>query len=353
MAVNKKITVLIVDDSTLVRNILTQGLSSDLNIEVIGAAGDPYEARDLIVKLKPQVLTLDVEMPKMTGVEFLKKLMPQYPIPVVMVSSLTEQGQKVTIEALEAGAVDFVSKPKANTPDALNNMLIELRTKIKIAATANVSHWKAKRSDLFSKPGVVSKLKTQSNIEMIAIGASTGGTEAIASIIRNFPSNSPGVVIVQHMPAGFTKMFADRMNSLCHMRVKEAAHGDAIVPGLVLIAPGGFQLKVMRGNGTLYVDIKPGETVCGHKPSVEVMFESVSKTVGKKSIGVILTGMGRDGAAGLKTLRDTGAHTVGQNEETCIVYGMPKVANELGGVEKELPLDSITEHVLALLKENT
>jgi Chemotaxis response regulator containing a CheY-like receiver domain and a methylesterase domain len=273
----RKIRVLVVDDSALVRQILSSGLALDPAIEVVGSASDPYIARDKIVQLKPDVLTLDVEMPRMDGVQFLRRLMPQYPLPVVMVSSLTQRGKQITIDALEAGAVDFVAKPTSNVSAGLNAMLMELRAKIKIASTANVSHWKSKRSSLPQKALASSSALAESTDKVIAIGASTGGTEAIKKVIAQFHATTPGVVIVQHMPAGFTKMFADRLNQLCAMEVKEAENEDRVMSGRILIAPGAKHMRVIRSGGIYQVTCEPGEKVSGHCPSVDVMMESVAK----------------------------------------------------------------------------
>ncbi|MCX8043314.1 MAG: chemotaxis response regulator protein-glutamate methylesterase [Desulfobacterota bacterium] len=347
----KKIRVLIVDDSALVRNILSQGLSQDPGIEVVGTASDPYVARDMIVKYRPDVLTLDVEMPRMDGVEFLRKLMPQYPLPVVMVSALTQRGKQITIEALEAGAVDVVAKPTSNVAQGLQAMMMELRTKIKIASTANVSHWKSKRSDTQESPPVstTSKSLAESTDKVIAIGASTGGTEAIKTVITQFPASTPGVVIVQHMPAGFTRAFAERLNTLCLMEVKEAENGDRVMPGRVLIAPGDYHMKVRRSGGFYYVDCVKGEKVNGHCPSVDVLMHSVAEHVGANAVGVMLTGMGGDGADGMVAMRKAGARTIAQDEKTCVVFGMPKVAYERGGAERLVPLDNIAQTVLSYL----
>lgn len=344
----KKIRVLVVDDSALVRDVLAKGLDSDPGIEVVGTAPDPYVARDKIVQLKPDVLTLDVEMPRMDGVEFLRKLMPQYPLPVVMVSALTQRGKRITMEALEAGALDFVTKPTTNIARGLTEMIMELRTKVKIASTANVSHWKSKRGE---RPvtRMAGKALAESSDKVIAIGASTGGTEAIRSIITTFPPTMPGVVIVQHMPAGFTKAFSDRLNTLSQMEVKEAENGDRVMPGRVLIAPGGFHMTVVRSGGIYNVQCKEGEKVRGHCPSVEVMMQSVSEYVGANAIGVMLTGMGRDGADGMLAMRKAGARTMAQDEASCVVYGMPKEAYENGGAEILVPLDDIPGKVMELL----
>jgi two-component system chemotaxis response regulator CheB len=333
-----------------VRQILSRGLAADEGIEVVGSAGDPYEARDRLVELRPDVMTLDVEMPRMNGVEFLRKLMPQFPIPVVMVSSLTEQGKQTTLDALAAGAVDFVQKPKGGVGQ-LDSVLMELRTKVKVAATANVAHLKRSREEIFGKP-VVRALTVgegKSWCRMIAIGASTGGTEAIAAILRQLPKSTPGIVIVQHMPPGFTQLFAQRLNGNCELEVKEALDGDIVTHGRALVAAGGMQLRVVKVGAELRVKVEQGDLVCGHAPSVEVMFDSVASACAKQAIGVILTGMGQDGAAAMRRLRDAGARTLGQDERSCVVYGMPKVAWEKGGVEKQVTLADVPDAIGRLL----
>ena len=345
----KPVRVLVIDDSALVRDILCKGLEMDPGIQVVGSASDPYIARDRIVALKPDVLTLDVEMPRMDGVEFLRKLMPQYPLPVVMVSSLTEKGKQITLDALEAGAVDFVTKPKANIARGLTAMMMELRTKIKIASTANVSHWKHKR---FKAPHAIikhSKALEKSTDKIIAIGASTGGTEAIREIICQLPVTTPGIVIVQHMPPGFTRMFSERMNSLCQMDVKEAENGDRVMPGRILIAPGAFHMRVKRSGGIYEVTVKQGELVCGHCPSVEVLMQSVAEHAGANAVGVMLTGMGHDGADGMVAMRKSGARTIAQDEASCVVFGMPMEAHKRGGAEKLVALKDIASTIIDLI----
>ena len=344
----RKIRVLVVDDSTLVRDILTRGLNADPGLEVVAAAPDAFAARDKIVELKPDVMTLDVEMPRMDGVEFLRRLMPQYPIPVVMVSSLTLQGKRITLEALEAGAVDFVSKPATDLARGLDSLMMELRTKIKIASSANVSHWKGKRPTL-QKQITASKSLAESTDKVIAIGASTGGTEAIREIITRFPAVTPGVVIVQHMPAGFTQMFAERLNTQCAMEVKEAENDDRIMPGRILIAPGDYHLKVVRSGGIYKAKCFTGEKVCGHCPSVEVMMESVAEQVGANAIGVMLTGMGRDGADGMLAMKNAGARTLAQDEASSVVFGMPNEAYKRGGAERLISLNKIAQEVINLI----
>jgi two-component system chemotaxis response regulator CheB len=346
----KVIRVLVVDDSALVRNILSQGLSMDPQIEVVGVASDPYIARDKIVELNPDVLTLDVEMPRMDGVAFLRKLMPQFPIPTVMVSSLTQRGKQITIDALEAGAVDFVAKPTTNVSAGLNAMLAELRAKVKVAATANVAHWKGKK--IAPRPQTAApKALAESTDKVIAIGASTGGTEAIRRVVEEFPANTPGVVIVQHMPPGFTKMFSERLDSLCQMEVREAKDGDRIRTGLILVAPGGVQMKVIRSGGFYQVRCGGTEKVSGHCPSVDVMMHSVAQHVGKNAIGAMLTGMGQDGADGMLAMKTAGARCIAQDEASSVVFGMPKVAFEKGGAERLVSLDKIAPSLLGLLTE--
>ena len=338
------------DDSALVREILATGLNSDPEIEVVGTATDPFNARDKILKLRPDVMTLDVEMPKMDGVEFLHQLMPQFPVPVVMVSALTERGKKITLEALEYGAVDFVTKPKSNVANGLQEMMQQLILKVKVASTANVSHWKnkPKRTETSARP--IRPLAASTN-QVIVIGASTGGTEAIKDVITRLPVNAPGVVIVQHMPAGFTKLFAERMNELCAMEVREAANGDSVIPGRILIAPGEMQMKLLRSGGSYRVSCKEGPKVNGHRPSVEVLMKSASVALGKHAVGVMLTGMGGDGAKGLLAMRQAGARTLAQDEASCVVFGMPRVAWELGAAERLVPLNKISDMVLNWLNK--
>lgn len=342
------IKVLIVDDSALVRNILSEGLAADPGIAVVGTAPDPFAARDKIVKLAPDVMTLDVEMPRMDGVEFLRRLMPQYPLPVVMVSSLTAKGQQITMDALDAGAVDFVCKPASGLAQGLQSMMMELRTKIKIAVSANVSHWKHRRPSQLPSQRQRNQALAMSTDKVIAIGASTGGTEAIRRVISCFPATMPGVVIVQHMPQSFTGMFAERLNGLCAMEVREAKDGDRIHAGLVLIAEGGKHLQVQRSGGTYQVRCAPGENVCGHCPSVEVMMQSMAKAVGANGVGVMLTGMGKDGADGLVAMREAGARTLAQDEQSSVVFGMPKEAWLRGGAEELVSLGEMGNKVVEL-----
>jgi two-component system chemotaxis response regulator CheB len=341
MRLKQRIKVLIVDDSLVFRESLSREISKDPDIEVVGTATDPYMARDLIIKLKPDVLTLDVEMPKMNGIEFLKKLMPQYPLPVIVVSSVSQN----VLDALDAGAVEFVTKPNVTRPGGMASFVNELIIKIKIASTAKVGN--LKRDYTPSKPIANQGVDTMSTV--IAIGASTGGTDAIHAVISALPRDMPPIIIVQHMPPVFTKLYAERLNNTCELEVKEAEDGDALKPGRVLIAPGNYQMRLAKRGTGYIVKCTQEEKVSGHCPSVDVLFDSVADVAGKKSIGVILTGMGRDGANGLLKMKKTGAYTIGQDEKTSIVYGMPMVAYNIGGVEKQLPLDRIADEIIRYL----
>lgn len=340
----RPIRVLVVDDSLVFRKLLVQGLNADPNIEVVADVGDVYAARDAILQYKPDVMTLDVEMPRMNGIDFLKKLMPQYPLPVVMISSLNNK----VFDALEAGAVDFVNKPSNLTKDQLNDFLSqELAAKVKIASTAKVG--RLKRVD---NPAVMSHITPVGGKDrIVAIGASTGGTEAIFEVVKRFKRDIPGVVIVQHMPPGFTQMYADRLNNQCEVAVKEAQTGDRVMQGQVLIAPGDRQMRLVKVNGVYQVECRGTERVSGHCPSVDVLFSSVAKAAGSKAVGVILTGMGADGSKGLLEMRNAGALTVGQDEATCVVYGMPKVAYDIGAVQQQAPVTEIAGRVYNLLSK--
>jgi two-component system, chemotaxis family, protein-glutamate methylesterase/glutaminase len=342
--------VLVVDDSAIVRNILSRGLSMNEGIEVVGAASDPYKARDMIVKLRPDVLTLDVEMPRMDGLQFLKKLMPQYPMPVVMVSSLTESGSSITLDALSAGAVDFVCKPSSNLKTGLMGMMKELSEKVVTASHVDVSNYK---NHVNSK--MTNKLAVQNghylDSTLITIGASTGGTEALRRIITTLPANYPGIVVVQHMPEKFTKMFADRLNEQSKLYVKEAVSGEEVEKGKVLIAPGGLQTQILKTGSMYKVVCRAGQKVCGHRPSVDVLFRSAARFAGKNAIGIMLTGMGSDGADAMIKMREAGARTFAQDEKTSVVFGMPKEAYERGGAEELVALELIPNKIKALLEE--
>ncbi|MBC3888632.1 chemotaxis-specific protein-glutamate methyltransferase CheB [Acetobacterium paludosum] len=343
MRLKQKIKVLIVDDSLLFRETLSREISKDPDVEVVGTATDPYMARDMIIKLKPDVVTLDVEMPKMNGIEFLKKLMPQYPLPVIVVSSVS----KNILDALDAGAVEFVTKPNFSRTGGMNSFVNELIVKIKIASTAKVGNLKKDYAPI--KAIANSGVNTMNMI--IAIGASTGGTDAIYAVVSRLPRDMPPIVIVQHMPPVFTKLYADRLNNTCELEVKEAEDGDVLKPGRVLIAPGSYQMRIVKRGTGYIVKCTQEEKVSGHCPSVDVLFSSVAEAAGKQSIGVILTGMGKDGAEGLLKMKKKGAYTIGQDEKTSIVYGMPMVAYNIGGVEKQLPLEKISDEIVRVLSK--
>jgi len=336
--------VLVVDDSALARKILVSGLSRDPTIEVIGTARDPYVARDILVKERPDVITLDVEMPRMDGVTFLKKYMPVIPTPTVMVSALTERGKRITIEALEAGAVDVVVKPKIGVVDEFPGMMDELCERVKAAAAVDVSRYARTQFKVRRPVAPVEAVEAlhETTDRVIAIGASAGGVAALTRVIPAFPPAAPGIVVVQHMPAGFTTSFAERLNDLVAMQVKEAQSGDRVRPGLVLLAPGGGQhMEVHRSGGEYRVVLREGEKVSGHRPSVNVMFHSIARQVGRNAAAAILTGRGDDGAAGLLAIRQAGGRTLAQDERTSVVFGMPRIAWEKGAAETQVPLDEI------------
>ncbi len=334
-----KTKVLIVDDSAVVRQIFAKELSRSSEIEVVGTAPDPFVARDKIVKLRPDVITLDVEMPRMDGITFLRKLMKYFPMPVIVVSSLTAKGGQLALEALDAGAVDVMCKPGAAY--SVGDMSVALIDKIMAASVVDI---KKKITRAERPTAAVTRLSlTKTTNKVIAIGASTGGTEALREVLEVFPSNAPGTVVVQHMPEHFTRSFAQRLDSLCDVQVKEAEDGDSVVPGKVLIAPGNSHMLLRRSGAKYFVQVKGGPPVCHQRPSVEVLFSSVAKYAGANAVGAILTGMGRDGASGMKEMKEAGAFTVAQDEKTSVVFGMPKEAIALGGVDKVLPLNRIAE----------
>lgn len=333
------VRVLIVDDSSLMRQLLKEILQQDPEVTVVGAAADPYIAWELIKLHNPDVLTLDVEMPRMDGLTFLGKLMQARPMPVLMVSSLTERGCETTLRALELGAVDFVTKPKIDVAAGTHEIGREIVEKVKAVAGAQIQRRVRVERPAVAKPAASAMIRTTHKV--ICLGASTGGTEALVDVLTALPSDSPGVVIVQHMPAGFTKSFAARLNNLCQIRVKEAADGDRILQGHALLAPGGNHMAVTRAGANYLVRVGPGQPVNRHQPSVDVLFHSAARHVGPNAVAGILTGMGRDGAKGLLAMRQAGARTVAQDEATCVVFGMPREAIALGGAEAILPLNSI------------
>jgi two-component system chemotaxis response regulator CheB len=339
---SRPIRVLVVDDSAVVRDIFTRELARDPDIEVVGAVPDPYVARDEIVRLAPDVVTLDVEMPRMDGLTFLRKLMRHYPLPVIIVSSLTTKGGALALEALDIGAVDVMCKPGAAY--AVGDMSIQLREKVKAAALVHVRKREGPEIPVASTR--LSLAKTTQAV--IAIGASTGGTRALEIVLTALPANAPGIVVVQHMPEHFTRTFAERLNSLCAMEVKEAEDGEAVSMGRVLIAPGNRHMLLNRSGALYHVTVKDGPLVSRHRPSVDVLFKSVARYAGANAIGAILTGMGADGAMGLKEMKDMGAETVAQDEASCVVFGMPKEAIRMGGANHVVPLDRIAAVLLDL-----
>lgn len=341
----KKIRVLVVDDSAVVRKVFSDELSQEKDIEVIATAPDPYVARDKIVALHPDVVTLDIEMPRMDGITFLRKLMKYYPLPVIIVSSLTTAGGALALEAMEIGAVDVICKP--GPAYSVGDMSAQLAEKIRAAAQVNM----AQRVRALASAGPVApKLSlSKTTNKIIAIGASTGGTEALKDVLTQFPVNTPGIMIVQHMPANFTTSFAERLNSLCQIRVKEAEDGDSVLPGTALLAPGNYHMVMRRSGARYYVNIKSGPLVCYQRPAVDVLFSSVAAYGGANAIGVILTGMGKDGAQGMLKMKEAGAQTIAQDEKSCVVFGMPKEAIAAGGVDKIVSLRDIPAEVLKLI----
>jgi two-component system chemotaxis response regulator CheB len=348
----KPIKVLIIDDSALIRKMLSKIIDAQADMRVVGTAGDPIAAREMIRNLEPDVLTLDVEMPKMDGLDFLERLMRLRPIPVIMVSTLTQRGSEVALHALELGAVDFVSKPQLDIVTGLQDYALEITGKIRAAATARIR--KRPAAAIGPKQRTEALLPKLANHlalteKLIAIGASTGGTEAIKDVLMQMPPDCPAILITQHMPEGFTKLFAARLDSLCRISVKEAEHGERAVPGHAYIAPGGRHLSVRKSGTNYVITLSDGPPVHHHRPSVEVLFRSVAQHVGANAIGIMLTGMGKDGATAMRDMKHAGARNIAQDEATCVVFGMPKEAIAAGGVHEELPLGAIAGRVLTLL----
>ena len=338
------IKVLIVDDSAVVRKVMTEELSRYEDIEIVGTAMDPYIARDKIIELRPDVITLDLEMPGMDGLSFLAKLMKHYPLPVVVLSSLTPKNSELALKALDLGAIEVLCKPGAAY--STKNISHHLALAIRSAAVAKIDNHRLPSRSAGDNVEP-SDLLVNTTHKVIAIGASTGGTKAIESVLSNMPASSPGIVIVQHMPEHFTTSFAERLNEICPMQVREACDNDHIVPGVALIAPGNQHMVLTRNGGTYTVRIKSGPRVHYQRPSVDVLFQSVAKSAGRNAVGVMLTGMGADGAKGMLAMKESGACTLAQDEATCVVYGMPKEAVKLGGVDRSLPLREIAGAILA------
>jgi two-component system chemotaxis response regulator CheB len=343
------VKVLVVDDSAIVRKVLSEELSREKGIEVVGTAPDPYVARDKIVRLKPDVITLDIEMPRMDGLTFLKKLMKHYPLPVIIVSSLTKKGGKLAMEALSLGALEVISKPSAAY--SVGDMSLQLADKIRAVVQVDIRRKLRDRPEVQGnvEPAVAPQALSATTNKIIAVGASTGGTEAIKAVLSGMPPNAPGIVVVQHMPAKFTTSFAERLDALCAMKVKEAQDGDSVVNGTVLIAPGNYHMLLRRSGARYYVQVKNGPLVHHQRPSADVLFKSVADFAGSNAVGIILTGMGTDGAEGLLKMRKAGARTIAQDEQSCVVFGMPKEAIRMGAVEKVVALSQISRSSLEML----
>lgn len=357
---SSKIRVIVVDDSALVRSLLSEIINRQRDMECIGTANDPLVAREMIREMNPDVITLDVEMPRMDGIDFLGRLMRLRPMPVVMISTLTERGAEVTMRALELGAIDFVAKPRVGLASGLNDLATQIVDKIRVAAVAQVRR-AAPREASSAHPGagtgvaaapaaLLGRLSTE---KLICIGASTGGTEAIKEVLVHMPADSPGIVITQHMPPGFTTSFAARLNGLCQITVKEAVNGERILPGHAYIAPGGTQFHVARSGANYVAVVDDGPPVNRHKPSVEVLFKSAAAVVGRNAFGIMLTGMGNDGAAAMREMKDAGSYNYVQDEATCIVFGMPREAIAHGAADEVLPLGQIAPALIARLRGAT
>ncbi|HLX01435.1 MAG TPA: chemotaxis response regulator protein-glutamate methylesterase [Trinickia sp.] len=350
----QKIRVLCVDDSALIRSLMTEIINSQPDMTVVATAPDPLVARELIKQHNPDVLTLDVEMPRMDGLDFLEKLMRLRPMPVVMVSSLTERGSEITLRALELGAVDFVTKPKVGIRDGMLDYAEKLADKVRAAARARVRQAAPAQHAAGAAPAAAAHAPMLNNPlvsteKLIIIGASTGGTEAIREVLVPLPPDAPAVLIAQHMPPGFTKSFAQRLNGLCRISVKEAEHGERVLPGHAYIAPGHAHLLLARSGANYIAHLSDDPPVNRHRPSVDVLFRSAAQHAGKNAVGVILTGMGKDGAAGLLDMRNSGAYTLAQDEASCVVFGMPREAIAMGGADEVAPLSEMSRRVMTRL----
>jgi two-component system chemotaxis response regulator CheB len=342
-----KIKVLIVDDSAVVRKIFSEELSKEPDIEVVGTAPDPFVARDKIVLSKPDVVTLDIEMPRMDGLTFLTRLMKYYPLPVIIVSSLTPQGSKIALEALENGAVEVLAKPGGSY--SVGDMCVQLKEKIRVASKVNLSRMRTSPHLPKTPVGMTSSSLSETTQKVIAIGASTGGTEALKEVLMNMPLNIPGILVVQHMPAQFTTAFAERLDKSCQIEVREAKDGDSILNGQALLAPGNFHMVLRRSGAKYFVNVKDGPFVHHQRPAVDVLFNSVAQYAGPNAIGVIMTGMGADGASGMLKMKEAGAQTIAQDEASCVVFGMPKEAIKIGAVDRIVPIDRIPQEIIRLI----
>jgi two-component system chemotaxis response regulator CheB len=354
MDTRARIRVVVVDDSALVRGLLGEIINRQADMQCVGAAADPLAARELIRTVSPDVITLDVEMPRMDGIDFLSRLMRLRPTPVVMVSTLTERGAEVTLRALELGAVDFVAKPRIGVAEGLQRLADDITDKIRAAARAQVRRLTGPAvrdgSTTTAVPAAVAPMGRLSTEKLIFIGASTGGTEATKAVLTELPADSPAILITQHMPAGFTTSYAKRLDSLCQIRVREAVDGERLLPGHAYLAPGGFHLSVERSGANYVARVRDGDAVNRHKPSVEVLFDSAARVVGPNALAVMLTGMGADGAHAMRTMRDAGSYNICQDEASCVVYGMPREAIARGAAHEVLSLARIAAALIARLK---
>jgi len=342
------IKVLVVDDSAVVRKVFTEQLSRQKGISVVGTAPDPYVARDKIVKLKPDVITLDIEMPRMDGITFLRKLMKHFPLPVIIVSSLSTKGSKIALEAISLGALEVISKPSAAY--SVGDMSVQLAEKIRAVHGAKLKPVFNQKMKTKPMAAINSKALAATTNKIIAIGASTGGTEALKKVLIRLPRNSPGIVVVQHMPAQFTTSFAERLDELCQMDVKEAQNGDTVANGQVLIAPGNYHMLLKRSGARYYVEVKKGPLVHYQRPAVDILFKTVAKYAGANALGIILTGMGKDGAAGMLEMKKAGAVNIAQDEKSCVVYGMPKEAVNIGAVDHVQDIYNIPNMAISLIE---
>ncbi len=346
---SQPVRVLIVDDSSLVRNVLTREFSQDERIEVVGAAEDAYHARDMIVEVNPDVITLDLEMPRMSGLEFISVLMKHWPVPIVVFSSVVEGRREMGVKALELGALDVFAKPRFDDPNGLKAVINRLADVVVRSAQVDVKSHRPGWSHATKQEPVRPTVSSMTSDKIIAIGASTGGTEAIRSVLAPLPVSIPGIVIVQHMPEHFTRSFAERLNQLSQIEVREACDGDEVYSGLALIAPGDYHMRLRKTGGRYTVEVKKGPLVTRHRPSVDVLFHSVAEAARGHAVGIILTGMGNDGAAGMLAMRKSGAHTFAQDEESCVVFGMPREALNNGGAQQAVPLKDIPAKLLSTL----
>lgn len=348
---SKKIRVLIVDDSSVIRTLLTKVLSSDPGIEVVGTAPDPYFARDKLVELKPDVMTLDIEMPKMDGITFLGKVMQHSPVRTLVFSSLSTKNSAMALKAMEAGAVDVMAKPAIDVTKGLSTLSVEIISRVKMVARAHLlTKQKTVHNEIVNKPKLSGAALQKTTHQIIAIASSTGGTEALKEVLPYLPEDLPGMVIVQHMPPVFTKTYADSLNRICPFEVKEAEDGDRVIPGRALIAPGNYHMEISRSGAQYFVKLHQEPMIHGVRPAADFLMKSVAKYAGANAVGVVLTGMGKDGADGLLSMKNAGSYNIAQDEESCVVFGMPKAAIDVNAIHRVLPLDKIATDIIAQIR---